>query len=128
MLSRKPLAERLGLKVGMDVHVVQPPPDAAALLGPLPVDSHVLEQADRPCHVVLLFARNSDELVRGLSGARAALAAGGKLWVAFYKGTSGMATDINRDIIREHAMTRGFETVAIAAIDPQWSALRLKPL
>ena len=124
----KTVAARLGLKAGMDVFVLLPPPDVVALIGPLPVDSHVKEKSDRPCAVVLLFARNSNELVRWLPGASPAVAAGGKLWVAFYKKASGMDSDINRDLVREHALTLGMEPIAILSIDGQWSALRLKQM
>ena len=46
--------------------------------------------------------------------------------IAYAKGTSAKAADINRDIIREHVATIGLDTVSQIAIDGDWSALRLK--
>jgi hypothetical protein len=50
----------------------------------------------------------------------------GVLWIAYAKGTSKKASDINRDTIREYAASIGLDTVAQIAIDGDWSALRLK--
>jgi hypothetical protein len=50
------------------------------------------------------------------------------LWFAYPKGTSGIKTDINRDILRETAEEHGVTTVTAVAIDDTWSALRLRPI
>lgn len=50
------------------------------------------------------------------------------LWFAYPKGTSGIKTDINRDILRETAEEHGITTVTAVSIDDTWSALRLRPV
>ena len=65
-------------------------------------------------------------MMETLSQCRMKLTSGGALWIAYAKGGSKLATDINRDSIREYVTTQGFDTVAQIAIDGDWSALRLK--
>ena len=48
--------------------------------------------------------------------------------VTYYKGTSRVKTDINRDTISAYTHSVGLEGVAMISIDDDWSALRLKPI
>jgi hypothetical protein len=50
----------------------------------------------------------------------------GALWVAYVKGTSKLRSDLHRDTIREYGDSIGLTSVAMIAIDDDWSALRLK--
>ena len=75
---------------------------------------------------VLLFARSRAELAQYLPAAQARLAPGGALWVAYRKGGIKAGSDIQRDDIRDFAQTAGLDSVAMVAIDSEWSALRLK--
>jgi ribosomal protein L25 (general stress protein Ctc) len=45
------------------------------------------------------------------------LAPGGMLWVYYHKGTSGVATAINRDSFWSYVRSIGMEAVAQVAID-----------
>jgi len=48
------------------------------------------------------------------------------LWVSYYKGTSKVKTDINRDMIYAYAHTIGLDGVGLVSIDDTWSAMRFK--
>jgi hypothetical protein len=52
----------------------------------------------------------------------------GVLWFAYPKGTSGIKTDINRDILRLTAEEYGITTVTAVSINDTWSALRFRPV
>ena len=54
-----------------------------------------------------------------------ALDVNGGLWVPWPKRTSGMATDITEDSVREVALPNGLVDVKVCAIDDTWSGLRL---
>jgi Protein of unknown function (DUF3052) len=125
-MSEKTVAQKLGLKTGMTLLVRQPPDGAAALIGTLPSGAALIFDANKPCALILMFARDNAALAKGLPGCKRQLAPGGALWVAYIKGTSGLTTDINRDRIREYVATVGLDTVAQIAINNDWSALRLK--
>jgi hypothetical protein len=53
-----------------------------------------------------------------------ALDEAGGLWVAWPKKTSGVATDITEDRVRELALSKGLVDNKVCAIDDTWSGLR----
>ena len=81
---------------------------------------------NKPCALILMFAKDMAALAKGLPDCKRRLEPGGALWVAYIKGTSLKKTDINRDSIREFVGTIGLDTVSQIALDDDWSALRLK--
>ena len=50
------------------------------------------------------------------------------LWFAYPKQSSGMKSNINRDILRLNGETFGFTTVAAISVNDTWSALRFRPI
>jgi len=50
------------------------------------------------------------------------------LWICYPKGTSGVKTDVNRDILWKHLAGRGIRPVTMLAIDETWSAMRMRPV
>jgi hypothetical protein len=125
-MSEKTVAQKLGLKAGKLLLVRQPPDDVGALIGALPAGAELITAEDKPCALILMFARDKAALAKELPGCKRQLEPGGALWVAYIKGTSSKRTDINRDSVRDYAATIGLDTVSQIAIDDDWSALRLK--
>jgi hypothetical protein len=125
-MTEKSPAEKMLLKPGKKVLMVNPPPDLPALIGPLPEGVIRVEGAERQPDIILAFIKDRQELEATLPGLRAILAPGGALWVAYYKGTARIKTDIHRDSINAYAGTLGLTGVAMISIDQDWSALRLK--
>lgn len=124
-MPEKTPAQKLLIKPGQAVRLVNAPEDVIALLGGLPVGAAVVED-DRPANQQLLFANNRAELEALLPGARGAAAPQGIIWVLYHKGTSRVKTDINRDTIVDYAQTIQMQGVAMVAINDDWAALRLK--
>jgi hypothetical protein len=125
-MSEKSVAQKLGLKPGKALLVRHAPAPIGKLLGPIPDGAEIAEASAGRFPLVLLFARDRAALVKELPGCKAKLDQGGALWIAYAKGTSSKATDINRDSIHEYVTTMGLDTVSLIAIDNDWSALRLK--
>ena len=63
-------------------------------------------------------AARSGELARRIYPA-------GALWVAWPRRAGGHRSDITDNVIREHALPIGLVDVKVAAIDDDWSGLRL---
>jgi Protein of unknown function (DUF3052) len=122
-MGEKSVAQKLGLKTGRTLFVRHAP---TLLLGTIPNGADWTEAGQGPFPLVLLFAKDRTAMLKELSACKAKLEAGGALWIAYVKGTSGKATDINRDSIRDYVATIGLNTVSQIAIDADWSALRLK--
>jgi hypothetical protein len=125
-MSEKSVAQKLGLKPGRTLLVRHAPAPIGKMLGAVPDGAQVSEGGAGRFALMLVFAKDRAALVKDLPGCKAKLEPGGALWVAYVKGTSSNATDINRDSIREYAATIGLDTVSQIAIDHDWSALRLK--
>jgi len=71
--------------------------------------------------------RQAKDLARKGPKAIAAVKDGGLLWIAYPKKSSGVSTDLTRDVGWKVIEDAGWGGVAQVAIDDTWSALRFKP-
>jgi hypothetical protein len=120
----KTVAEKMYVKNAKALAVLNDGGEHAALLAQLPAERRVSE--GESADWIVLFARSRAELERFLPAAQARLTQGGALWVAYRKGGVKAGSDIHRDDIRLYAQESGLDSVAMVAIDADWSALRLK--
>ncbi|MBB5367835.1 MULTISPECIES: DUF3052 domain-containing protein [unclassified Janthinobacterium] len=123
-MPEKTVLEKMYVKNALALAVLNDGGEHAALLAQLPQERRVPEgeRADW----LLLFARSRFELEAYLPQAQARLMPGGAVWVAYRKGGIKAGSDIDRDAIRDYAHSLGLDSVAMIAIDLEWSALRLK--
>jgi len=124
--SKKPITQKLFIKENYRVLLINEPENYRALLGVLPANVSLLTEATAPVDLIQVFVTSKKELETQLKDLTAQLKPNGLLWVTYPKGTAKIKTDINRDIIREYAITINLKAVAMVSIDDTWSALRLK--
>lgn len=74
----------------------------------------------------LIFAVNEKQLNDILREVIPAMHPDGKLWVAYPKTTSKIATDLNRDSSWQHLADKGFSAVRQIALDHVWTAAWFK--
>jgi hypothetical protein len=130
-MSERSIAQKLQIKPGRSVRLVNAPQNATALLSGLPEDTRLLDdpalgETVLPADILILFAHHRTDLETLLLGLRTAITPGGIIWVAYHKGTSLVKTDINRDSIWRYAQMIGMNAVSQVSIDDDWSAMRLK--
>ena len=126
MPPTKPLAERMHLRAGERLLLVGAPDGFAATLE-APDSVEVANTPQGTFDVIQVFVTTRTALEAEAPRLKALLEPGGKLWVAYPKGTSKhLSADINRDDIRRYAPTVGLQTVAQIAVDDDWSAIRCK--
>jgi hypothetical protein len=65
------------------------------------------------------------DLERGLKSARKAMRPDATVWVSWPKKSSGVATDITEDTIRDVALPMGLVDIKVCAVDNVWSGLKL---
>ena len=122
------LWDKLNLKEGQEVVVVNAPKSFAAALKALP-RSRVQRRisAIKELTFVLVFVARKSELDK-LSAAVIAQASGDAVfWFTYPKGTSKtLACDFNRDEGWAVLRASGFDTVRQVSIDEDWSALRFR--
>jgi hypothetical protein len=123
--SGTPLPTKLGIKEGSTVAFGGAPPEFAAALGELPDALTVKRRLVGPLDVAVAFFTRRAELERRLAALGRAIHPDGGLWIAWPKRSSGVATDLTEDVVRELALAGGLVDNKVCAIDETWSGLRL---
>ena len=114
----KSLAEKLGVKPGTIVALVDAPPRFLTTLGPFP-DGAKIHAGASSRDLTLWFVRSTDEL-RDRIGAMKPHAASGRLWINWRKGDASL----NQISVRKAALDAGLVDFRITRIDAEWSGLR----
>lgn len=125
-MSQKPIAEKLLIKEDYRILLINEPNGYGSVLGKLPDRVEVLSEPTELVDLVQVFVTSKREAEDQMRRLELFLKPKGLFWVSYPKGTSGLRTDVNRDIIRGFASTIGMQAVAMISIDTTWSALRLK--
>jgi hypothetical protein len=123
--SGTPLPRKLGIKAGARVAVLSAPAGFDDTLGTLPDGVAVRRRLRGPVDVIVFFATSRVELERRIEALRSALDPAGRLWVAWPKRASGVATDVTEDVVREVALAHRLVDNKVAAVDSTWSGLQL---
>lgn len=117
-------AEKLGVKEGASIAVVNPPRDVERVLGALPRDAKLVEtdmpDSDAPVH--LCFIHRPDELAPLLSRLRTA-ARESKLWIIWRKGGKAAGGDVTESLVRNHALDLGLVDYKICSVNDVWTGL-----
>jgi hypothetical protein len=124
--SKRPLIEKLGIKAGYHLAILQPPADYAQTLGALPVDVvQVTELSREPLDFVHFFTTQQADLVANFPALKASLKAAGMLWISWPKRTAKLIpSDLDENMIRDIGLSNGLVDVKVAAIDATWSGLK----
>ena len=125
--SGTPLPQKLGIKDGHRVALLGAPAGFARTLGRLPTGATTQTNlaGKAALDVIVVFVTELTELLEQLAATRPRLAQAGGLWIAWPKKSSGVATDITENVIREIALPTGLVDNKVCAIDDTWSGLRL---
>jgi len=121
--SGTPLAKKLGIVEGSRLAVVSAPNGFCESLD-VPAGVVVRQQARGYLDVVVFFVTRRAELARRFPTFQRRLEPDGGLWIAWPKRTSGVATDLSENPVREVGLANGLVDNKVAAIDETWSGLR----
>lgn len=121
--SGTPLAKKLGIGPGCRLCLRQAPQNYAALVAPLPAGVRVVRRAD--ADLIHVFATRRVGLERALRASLAGMRADTVLWVSWPKKSSGLASELSEDQVRELALPLGLVDVKVCAVDETWSGLKL---
>lgn len=120
--SGAPQARKLGLKPGQRV-ALDAPPDGWALTGP--PDGLAPPDDDGAADVILAFFRSAAEIGGRLPGLGQRVFPGGAIWALWPRKAAGHVSDITDNVVRSGALELGLVDVKVAAVDEDWSGLRL---
>jgi hypothetical protein len=121
--SGTPLPKKLGIKPGFRVCLTDAPREVRAELG---TELAGCETADgkTPLDFAMLFTKSKTVLTKEFKRISRLLAPAGMLWVSWPKKSSGVATDLDENIIREIGLAAGLVDVKVCAVTEVWSGLK----
>jgi Protein of unknown function (DUF3052) len=112
-------AQKLGIREGAVVGLIDPPADYKKVLGKMPASVVLEEDPDRACAVTLWFVHDPGEFEAALQ-ARRVLAKVSRLWILWQKGRDD---GLNGNFIREGALAMGLVDYKICSVDGVWSGM-----
>ena len=121
--SGTPLPKKLGIKPGFRVRLMNAPievctelrDDLAGCEQPKPSDA---------LDFAMMFTKSRAELTTEFRHMAGQLAPAGMLWVGWPKRTSGVATDLDENKVREIGLAAGLVDVKVCAVTDVWSGLK----
>lgn len=122
--SGTPLPQKLGLKSGMRVALLTPPPgyhDSLAWPNHMIfVDASALQD----CDWIQAFYTQRLDFEAQIAALRSAIHPNGQIWISWPKKAAKIPTDLNENLIRDIGLAAGLVDVKVAAIDATWSGLK----
>src|SRR5262245_60764463 len=94
--SKKPLAEKLGIKQGTRIIVLKAPPDYFHTLG-LPEGVCPSSELNGPSHFIHFFTKSLKDLEALFPVLKRKLFKDGVLWISWPKGSCKVETDLNEN-------------------------------
>jgi DUF3052 family protein len=122
--SGTPLPKKLGIKDGFRICLVNAPPDVREELGEAMSVCVVTSKPSGSLDSIIFFTKSRAELSREFSRLAKYLSTAGMLWVSWPKKSSGVATDVDENVVREIGLTAGLVDVKVCAITVVWSGLK----
>ena len=121
--SGTPLPKKLGIKDGFRVSVLAAPEDVRAELKSALAKCEI---ADGKAQIdfAMMFAKSKAEFVKEFKRVKKLLSPAGMLWVSWPKKASGVATDLNENVVRDIGLSEGLVDVKVCAVTDIWSGLK----
>ncbi len=124
--SKRPLAQKLGIKEGMRLTLIDPPDGyREGTLGELPSGVTVASTLrGRHKDAIQVFVTEEAKLRRRMPALVRSLEVDGMLWVSWPKKTCGIASDLDGNVVRKLGLEFGIVDIKVCAIDDRWSGLK----
>jgi hypothetical protein len=122
--SGTPLPKKLGIKPNFRVFLEGAPADVRAELKDALSDCEICKQPRAPLDFAMLFVKSRADLESRLPALSHQLAPAGMLWVSWPKKSSGVATDLTENDIRDTGLAVGLVDIKVCAVSEIWSGLK----
>jgi hypothetical protein len=120
--SGTPLVQKLGIKPGARLQLVSEPAGFRSVLGPLPQGIKTTTRGE--LDLAMMFTKTIAGLEKHFGSLRDRLAPNGTLWVSWPKKSSGVATELTENVVRDFGLANGLVDVKVCAVDDTWSGLK----
>jgi len=127
-MTENALIKKLQLKLGQHALFLNAPEGYIESLGRLPDGVALVDGPAGTLDFVQLFVRDSAELALFAPVALAAIKRDGVFWISYPKKSSGVVSDLTRDVGWAPITAAGLRPVTQIAVDETWSAVRWRPI
>jgi hypothetical protein len=118
------MATKLGIKAGHRVVLIDAPREWS--IEDLPEEVHVSRRRSAtPANIVIAFFRDAASLGERIVALSGAITTDGALWIAWPRKAAGHVSNITDNVIRDTVLPLGLVDVKVAALDEDWSALKM---
>lgn len=119
--SGTPQLKKLGIAAGIRLDVIGAAHDWRFEVQPQGVEL----LAEGAVDVLLAFAPSAADVARLVPLLGERIRPAGSLWIAWPRKAAGHASDVTENLLRDVALPLGLVDVKVAALDADWSALKL---
>src|ERR1044072_6084886 len=98
--SATPLAQKLGMKEGFNVRIINAPLHYFYLFNDIPKTLNIIKEPLPHKHVIHYFTRDAQQLKNELPSLKAEIIPNGMIWISWPKKASKVPTDVTEDVIR----------------------------
>ncbi len=117
-----PQLTKLGIVPGVRLDVVDRPAGWGFETDPVGVE---MVRPDAPADVILAFCTSAAGVERTVLALGSRIRPAGALWIAWPRRAAGHVSDVTDNRVREIVLPLGLVDVKIAAIDTDWSGLKV---
>jgi hypothetical protein len=117
--ATRTVAQKLGIKEGIEAGVIDPPRNYSAVIGELPAKAELIEDPESIQSITLWFVTDVRACRAGILRMHS-IASRTKLWILWRKGMNDGLTD---KLVREIANEAGLVDYKICALHEQWSGM-----
>lgn len=122
--SGTPLPKKLGIKADFRVYFVNEPPEVRSELREALASCKPARNGKDALDFAMFFTKSRAELSKRFAGIAKALAPAGMFWISWPKKSSGVATDLDENVVREIGLAAGLVDVKVCAVTDVWSGLK----
>jgi hypothetical protein len=123
-VSGKSVVQKLGIKPGFRIFAAGAPASYGDIVGEMPAQVTIVPRLRATVDMVHVFATEAAALGDKLAAYRDATLPDGVVWVSWPKKSSGVATDLTDQVVRETGLKLGLVDIKVCAIDDTWSGLK----
>ena len=122
--SGTPLPKKLGIKDGFRVCFVAAPSEVLSELKAALASCEAVPNGKASVDFAMVFTKSKTELTKEFRRVSKSLTPAGMLWVSWPKKSSGVATDLDENIVRDIGLAAGLVDVKVCAVTEVWSGLK----
>jgi hypothetical protein len=117
-------AEKLGIKPGTCITVVDAPPDYHMIVGKLPRKCVVLEKLEYNADFIHFFSRDKKTLAKRFPDLKKHLYDQGVLWVSFPAAPDGGVPELDENTVRDIGLASGLVDIRTLSLGDTWQAMK----